>query len=276
MAVFPSDSIRTKSWGTEVLTSADQHAQLDLLHAYFQAALNSSTGHTHDGTSNQGPKLAYSGVATTFGNGFTTVTAASGDYVLIASDVSDSNTTKKALVSDIITASTFTPSASNALAGSVVQFVTNIGQSTFGKSANLAFGATDNGTTAAVYDDTIPQNTEGDQYMQLAITPTNASNKLLINVVFVGYTSLTGNNIIALFQDTTANALSSSFNYTSGALAWSLSIQYVMAAGTTSATTFKVRAGTTSGGTLTFNGEAAARKLGGVSGSSMTITEIKV
>ena len=110
MAVFPSDSIRTKNWGTEILTDADLEAQLDLLHAYFTAALNSSTGHTHDGTSNQGPKLAYSGVATTFGSGFTTVTAASGDYVLIASDVADSNTTKKALVSDI-TAMVTPPSA---------------------------------------------------------------------------------------------------------------------------------------------------------------------
>lgn len=57
MATFPADSVRTKTWGTELLTSSDLHAQLDLLHAYLQAALDSASGHDHDGTSNQGPKL---------------------------------------------------------------------------------------------------------------------------------------------------------------------------------------------------------------------------
>lgn len=57
MAVWPSDSIRTKNWGTEILTDSDLETQLDLLHAYFQAALNATTGHTHDGSANNGPKL---------------------------------------------------------------------------------------------------------------------------------------------------------------------------------------------------------------------------
>ena len=55
---FPSDSARTKNWGNEVLTDSDLEAQFDLLHNYFIAALNASTGHNHDGTSNQGPKLS--------------------------------------------------------------------------------------------------------------------------------------------------------------------------------------------------------------------------
>lgn len=55
---FPSDSARTKNWGTETLTDSDLEAQLDLLHNYNKDALNASTGHNHDGTSNQGPKLS--------------------------------------------------------------------------------------------------------------------------------------------------------------------------------------------------------------------------
>jgi hypothetical protein len=35
-------------------------------------------------------------------------------------------------------------------------------------------GAVATGTTQIPIDDTIPQNTEGDQYLSLAITPTNA------------------------------------------------------------------------------------------------------
>lgn len=54
---FPSDSARTKNWGTEILTDSDLEGQLDILHNYFVACLNSTTGHSHDGTSNQGPKI---------------------------------------------------------------------------------------------------------------------------------------------------------------------------------------------------------------------------
>jgi hypothetical protein len=50
---------------------------------------------------------------------------------------------------------------------------------------------------------------------------------------------------------------------------------HYMAAGTTSATTFKVRIGAVTSGTITFNGIGSARKLGGVLASSITITEIK-
>ena len=116
---WPSDLVRTKNWGSEVLTDSDLEGQFDLIINWLMAAFNSSTGHTHSGSGNNGPLLSSSAVTTTFGNGFTTVTGASGDYLLIASDVSDSNKTKKALASDFI----FTPSSSNALAGSVVQTV---------------------------------------------------------------------------------------------------------------------------------------------------------
>lgn len=55
---FPSDSVRTKDWGTEILTDADLEGQFDVIHTYITAALNSSTGHAHTGSSNQGPKLS--------------------------------------------------------------------------------------------------------------------------------------------------------------------------------------------------------------------------
>jgi hypothetical protein len=48
---------------------------------------------------------------------------------------------------------------------------------------------------------------------------------------------------------------------------------HYMTAGTTSATTFKVRGGVNAG-TLTFNGEVGARLFGGVCASSITVTEI--
>uniref|UniRef100_A0A6M3JBN1 Uncharacterized protein n=1 Tax=viral metagenome TaxID=1070528 RepID=A0A6M3JBN1_9ZZZZ len=152
-------------------------------------------------------------------------------------------------------------------AGSIVQIV------------NTQTGAVDTGSTVFPNDDTIPQNDEGDEYMTLAITPTNASNKLKIDVVVCGssgensYTSMA-----ALFQDSTANALaavSSSQGETPNGTV-QLILTYYMTAGTISETTFKIRAGHAAGTTWTFNGVGGARKNGGVMSSSMTITEIAV
>jgi hypothetical protein len=47
-----------------------------------------------------------------------------------------------------------------------------------------------------------------------------------------------------------------------------------MTSGTTSATTFRVRAGASSAGTTTFNGSGGARFLGGVYASSIVIQEV--
>lgn len=133
------------------------------------------------------------------------------------------------------------------------------------------------GTTAMPSDDSIPQNDEGDEYMSLAITPTNAANKLYIEVVITLGHSETSNPLsVALFQDTTANALAAVVSHTPAVAnqAVSLSFNYEMGAGTILETTFKIRAGGGTGPTLTFNGTAAARIFGGVMASSIRITEI--
>jgi hypothetical protein len=138
-------------------------------------------------------------------------------------------------------------------------------------------------STATVYDDTIPQITEGDEVMTLAITPKSATNKLKIEVVVNGQTAGTnGNSLTALFQDTTANALAAGMNagYSAGTSGsgsrGQCVITHYMDAGTTSETTFKVRVGPYSGGPFYFNSNTNARRLGGVMASSITITEIKV
>jgi hypothetical protein len=73
---------------------------------------------------------------------------------------------------------------------------------------NTQTGAMATGSTTIPHDDSIPQNTEGDEYMTLAITPTSATNKLRIEVAAQlspsgGSTVIT----VALFQDSTADAL---------------------------------------------------------------------
>lgn len=130
------------------------------------------------------------------------------------------------------------------------------------------------GTTSIPQDDTIPQNTEGDEFMTLTITPNNTNNKLKIEVTLIGSSS-GGFPKAALFQDSTAGALAAAFQDDGGSNNPNvISFVHFMTAGTTSATTFKVRAGGDSG-TFSFNGKGGSRLAGGVMASSITITEIQ-
>jgi hypothetical protein len=152
----------------------------------------------------------------------------------------------------------------NKTAGTVLQVVNN------------QTGAVATGTTQIPYDDTIPQNTEGTEFFTLAITPTSATSKLIINFsTILNHTATTAVLNTCLFQDSTANALavSSSQNVNNGGF-MVLSGSYYMTAGTTSATTFKIRCGSNSVGTTTLNGVGGGRAYGGVSNSFITITEI--
>lgn len=159
--------------------------------------------------------------------------------------------------------------------------VANSGTATgFGKVVQVVHvqdGAVATGTTTIPLDDTTPQNTEGDEFMTLAITPTNASNKLEITVITNGSSSATGIfQTAALFQDSTAGALSAMTHKgpQSGTAGVNIAFKHRMTAGTTSSTTFKVRIGGHSASTITFNGYSAGRVFAGVMASSITITEI--
>lgn len=146
-----------------------------------------------------------------------------------------------------------------------------------GQTVNTQDGSyTTNGSaTNMPSDDTIPQNTKGEEYMTLSITPNSSTSKLRIDVV-LHLSATAGNDLIcALFQDTTANALASTHKVNSPTNnVQELSFTHYMTSGTTSATTFKVRAGSPSTGTDSMNGTSSGRLLGGVMSSSITITEI--
>ncbi len=136
-------------------------------------------------------------------------------------------------------------------------------------------GAVASGTTQIPNDDTIPQNTEGDQYMTQAITPSSAANVLSVEASAQFTVSTNAYLQAALFQDSTANALKAIVAGNNAAdYPFPLSIKQRVLAGTTSATTFKVRAGPSSAATMTFNGVAAGRKLGGVMNSYIEAQEL--
>jgi len=60
---WSSDLVRTKNWSTEILTDADLEGQLDLIINWVMALANETTGHKHDATENEGPKIATGGIA---------------------------------------------------------------------------------------------------------------------------------------------------------------------------------------------------------------------
>lgn len=138
-------------------------------------------------------------------------------------------------------------------------------------------GATASGTITIPVDDTIPQNTEGTEFMTQAITPRSAANMLHVHHSALYTLTATASVIAAVFQDTTANALAVSLITIPVAdYATAISVDHLMLAGTTSATTFKLRAGGNNASTIRINGGSGARFFGGVASAVMQVTEIMV
>ncbi len=146
------------------------------------------------------------------------------------------------------------------------------------QQVSVQTGAVNDGNTLMPFDDTIPQRTEGDEYMTLAITPRSTTNILRIKVKFFFSVDGVKDAVVALFQDLVNNALAAgAFRPEHTDIMRQISFTHTMAAGTVSEITFKVRAGTSpaTATRLTFNGVNANRVLGGVFASSIVITEFK-
>ena len=130
-------------------------------------------------------------------------------------------------------------------------------------------------TTTVPADNTVPLITEGVELTTLALPPTPASNTLLIRWdVPIDSNSSTGRDSYTLFKDSgTCLAIcvkeQPSAGYGSG-----LSMTHVIAAGSTSEQTFRIRFATNGSGTGEINGIGAAL-YGGVSGAVLTIMEVR-
>ena len=144
--------------------------------------------------------------------------------------------------------------------------------------SSTSYSAVATGTTLIPNDDSIPQITEGNEYMTIAYTPKSATNILVIEAVLVlSHSTTTSVNGTALFQDAVANALcATAETFTANAAApHTTKLEHRMVAGTTSAVTFRIRAGSHTAGTTTFNGFSAGRIYGAIPKSIIKVTEIK-
>jgi hypothetical protein len=152
--------------------------------------------------------------------------------------------------------------------------ILGLGTNRFVQIQHAQTGDLISGNTVLPCDDTTPQKTEGFEIITCAITPKKATNILLI-IANTGYVSAPASPYhagIALFQDTTADALAANAQYSTGAL----TLLHKMAAGTTSETTFKVRVGAGAAGTIYVNvfGNTTGRAFGGVNATTLTILEM--
>lgn len=140
-------------------------------------------------------------------------------------------------------------------------------------------GLVNTGATEIPRDASIPQITEGDEYMFLAITPTNINNTLVIeSSAYFAHSAASAGITMALFRDATANALAAAWGgkEQSTDQITSIYIRHELLAGALAATTFRIRAGGGIPGTTTFNGTAAgSQKFGGVMASFLSIREEK-
>ncbi len=139
---------------------------------------------------------------------------------------------------------------------------------TFWSSANTT------GAGTVPFDNTIPQSTEGSQFLSMVYRPLRAENLLRITVAFNFSNDLSGGSQITnLFVNSEANARATVVQpgLVSTAI-YGVRLSYDMVAGTTSPITFALRSGGNVAGTTTMNGNAGAN-FGGVLRSHITVEE---
>lgn len=131
------------------------------------------------------------------------------------------------------------------------------------------------GTIAVPRDDTIPQITEGAEFMSTVFTPKSANSVLQIDVKCFIAPSGVNWIVTSLFRDDDVNALSSTAEYLAANTAVGhQTVRAFVALGNLTPRTFSVRAGGAGSETISFNGTLGVRDYGGALVSSITITEI--
>lgn len=133
-------------------------------------------------------------------------------------------------------------------------------------------GAVATGSTIIPLDNTKPQINEGDQYMQLTITPTIIGSTIEVNIQFEGAHSIAASYIIvALFMNLDNDAVASTF--VGQGVVTTIPLKYQITTTSLLPIAFKVRVGGTTTGLLTFNGYGGTQSLGGTLSSYITAKE---
>lgn len=132
-------------------------------------------------------------------------------------------------------------------------------------------------SSAMPNDNTIPQSSEGVEFLTVAITPRYANSKLLILVNSFGDTSLSRPFSGALFLDNNSDAFYAqpvTPDPNNAGTTTPFNLMTVIDAVDTSPRTYRLRMGPNAGSTLTINGINGSEVFGSISTSTMSVMEI--
>ena len=135
-------------------------------------------------------------------------------------------------------------------------------------------GAVATGTTTIPNDDTVPQDSEGDQYMTVELDPDSGANAIRLQAVVNGAISAGSPMAAALYRTAETQAYVAVQQEAAANVPKQLHLDYLLLAPATTNTIYEVRAGPSTAGTMTFNGVSAGRKYGGVMNSYIQADEI--
>lgn len=131
-------------------------------------------------------------------------------------------------------------------------------------------------TTSIPFDNTVPQITEGAEFVTVTITPSSASSKILLYFTGMFGCTLAINVLtVALFRNSTASAIHAISGQTVNSTnsITPISMCYVDSPATTSPITYRIRAGVPTSATLRSNAAGDGTSLGGVPGLQLVAVE---
>lgn len=155
------------------------------------------------------------------------------------------------------------------------KYVRTAGSGVLQRVGNSTGTYSSNATTIPI-DNTTPQSTEGTEILTQAITPKSATSKLVIEVTAVmACTTAPDTAALALFQDSGTDAIAANCCGLDG-YGDPKTLRYEVTSGSTTARTFKVRAGCNTN-TLLINGvNGVGAVMNGLCATSIVITEYGV
>ena len=143
------------------------------------------------------------------------------------------------------------------------------------QSVRGTYSTNENLTANIPADDTIPQNTEGTSIISVTITPKFADSIIRFRFAGTGSASTTAALIAAIFLNSGANAIASTYvSIETAGYARPLTVEGQITPGSTSALTLTIRVGS-SGGTARMNGNASGRFLGGTMVCNLLVDEVR-
>lgn len=143
------------------------------------------------------------------------------------------------------------------------------------QTGNIVFPSVATGTTVIPSDNTIPQISEGDQYMTITISATSGANIGVLECHINLSSSAAGTLTSALFTNSSTDALAVTANISESAgRMFQQTIRFARILGRLTPIILTVRSGNSAAGTTTFNGVAGGQLYGGRYSSYVQLIEL--